>query len=670
MDSQAPQQQHQPQQQAAPNGSEYGVGQAPPMPQQPPVGMYGNPMYASHPGGDFGGAGYAPAPFGMAMMYQQQAPMVMFPGHAPMVQHQRPPVAHPENASSATPSQDQGANSQSQQAPQAQSSEGAARSAPEGDKSWAQIARDPDQAEDEETAQKEAGTQEVQHQSQNQNQGHGQQGQGSSRAVVNNADHRNWSQQVKDSAKQFTYAQHIFAAAQQSNPFVYLSMAMQVPQEIHNMMMQGLPLPPDFEPYELAARHLRTICSLNFLMFVNLEPQQLPRTREYFVVQCENEMEVFQYIKRSTWTISSEAAAGELEAAYGQVSGVGLVLLLFIIPSLRKLVGVAEVASNVIKMEGSDESCVQLRWIFIRDIPIYHLKQVDFLNNPNFRRSQQQHARDSAAETAGEGAESATEQNAEKETSTTEESVTKVAEGEGESETSAGKAETTDATETMNGTEAPAEASESKENRKAFFGPSFYSVPTTAGNFAYDVIARFKLNGGILLDFGEYALAEQQGRAPLPENLTCGGPRQRPVMSSSRGGRGGRGMSRFNSRGGRGGRGGNSNHGGSRGGNFSNAGGASEQRQRGGRGRGRGGRGGMYGDNEAVGNTRDGERRQGRGRGRGGRPQTRKVEGSDGQQMLRSQYTYEIQHKKGGKPRGKAGSTSEETAAAPTQDAE
>mmetsp|Transcript_16367 Transcript_16367/g.35681 ORF Transcript_16367/g.35681 Transcript_16367/m.35681 type:complete len:195 (+) Transcript_16367:167-751(+) len=166
-------------------------------------------------------------------------------------------------------------------------------------------------------------------------------------------------------------------------------------------------------------------------------------------------------------------------------------------------------------------------------------------------------------------------------------------------------------------------------------------------------MARFKRNGGILLDFQEYMRAEHEGRQPLAENLMCGGPRQKLQTHHSTGGRGrggargSGGSGRFPQRGGRGG---------SSRGSFAAGSGGSHHTQggteRGGRGRGRG-RGGRGAATARGGSDSDPKGRGGSVVGtRDGRTKVnRKVEGSDGSMTLKGQFQFEIQKKKGGRSR-------------------
>jgi len=505
---------------------------------------------------------------------------------------------------------------------------------------------------------------------------------------------------VKTSARMFAAAKDAFMWSHQYHMNPFSVVCSQIDPAYHSLVFSGQPLPAGMELYDLTCKHLRTICNFGFLAFVNDDDAQLPQgIRKHFVVECANEMEVFQAIKRMAWVPDSPETEAKLTNAYAETIGVGHLFIFFKIPGLRKLSAVAQVVSPVITE--SAEHFVQLRWFFVRDIPIHNLKSVNFLNNPDIpHESRHQAAQSQAA--------SSTEDEVEKDQSVVTNGTLET------SESSEGAADKDTAAAAPSG-----ESAEKKADSPQTENPKFYAVSTHAGNFALETMQRFKLNGGILLDFQEYLFAEQTGKAPRQSMLICGGPRPRTTTGPTRG----RGRNlRFNGggrgRGGQRGQGGsrntsnnnNSHNNNSHNNNNNNSSSSSsnnnnnnnntapataaantsnsnneasnsnqvhENKSRGGRGRGRGRstRGGLderRGGNSSRGRENTGGAREGRegGRGRdrdreggartGGnsnentrapRPSSRKVEGSDGAQTLRSQYQFEVQVKKGKGPK-------------------
>jgi len=622
------------------------------------------PMYGPPAMGQFGPGGMPPPHFGMMYgynMYPPQMPQGAFP---PQQQQQHSSQAQQPHqgtnmnmAGSGGPNQIQPAGHIQQGISSGQSGENESGNPDPGPMSWAQRVRDHTDDEGENLAQQQQ-QQLMQQRQQQQEQLQEQQNNGVPRSNASA-----WSTAVKKRAKQFAEAQKCFLVAQNYsiNPIMYiLMMNPALDPSIQNMVMANQKLPEGYELLQMTLDYLKVIMMAPYLCWVNPEHPQFRPLKKYFVIQCVDEMEVFRTLRRVSWMPDSTKTEEVLTKAFEEHAGYGHVILFFIIPSLRKVVGVAELLSPVLSSDG--ERFVQLRWLFVRDIPYHSLKSYGMLDYTILRGMDQERQAERRTEAEGEGdgdgdgegdevdihhRDEGFEEEQEQEEVPSAETAADAPEGvghEGNGDVDEGKGKEEDGEDNDEEKEGAGD-----EQQQGFIGPKLYDVPIRKGTSAFDTVIRLKFNGGILLDFEEYMKAEEEQRAPNPRNLICGGPRHRPSVQR------GRGMNRFGSSRGRGRGGmynsGNGSNSGGAGGDVGN--GAGSKRGRG-RGRGRGsGRGfddrgsGRYGSGR--GHARD-DRDGGRGRrssqGDLRRGNARKVEGSEGVQTLHSKYAFEIQHKK------------------------
>jgi len=351
--------------------------------------------------------------------------------------------------------------------------------APDGKPSWAQIARDPTQPDapllkpDEQVV----------------------------RETNIATPRKQWSFEVKDAARALQAGQQIFlwAAPQMLDPFFALihhhghQYVYQLPEIIEHLRY-GTPLPDTLQPSPVLdelvsiAKYLRLVCAHPYLAHINMN-RNFGNQFKFLVCCCKTELEIVQSIKTMSWVLDTTEEQELVDCAFGEMSGIGSAIILFTLPGLRKICGAAEVFSG--STGGEDEVfSVQIRWLFVRDIPMHNLKGANYLKNSGH--------------------------------------TYQVVE------------------ETTNEPHQPREGGNKSFvyermdfNPEEYDGVRFYGVEFSSGLSALETIMKMSKNGGILLDFPEYLAAEVEERPAA--NLLCGGPRARPSVRGRGAARGGRG---------------------------------------------------------------------------------------------------------------------------------
>ena len=319
---------------------------------------------------------------------------------------------------------------------------------------------------------------------------HNQQ-EGSNSNVINSS----WTIRVKEQVRCFSDAQCLFFNSQlyQTDPFFLLSTSYNLPVDIYHMLHQGICLPPEYEHIESTAKYLRLICSVNFLAWINLE-QELPKgVIEYYMIDCKDEMQVYQYIKHSSLVIKSKDVERQLSESFAAVNGLGSVLLFFTISKLRKLVGCALMFSDVTYFEHEPEKVIPLRWIYVRDI--FYVSVNKYVNDVELFNSLCKNDKPNINDTAHPPKQ---------------------------------PEQKSDVNDQNNQDELNPSSSDIKQDQDIQDeSHNFIKISTDTGAAIYKVFHQYIRNGGILLDFNEYALAESLNIKPIQANLLCGGLRLR-----------------------------------------------------------------------------------------------------------------------------------------------